>query len=137
MAPRFRSFKQRGEWVELKFITEAIARGFHVILPYGQSMRYDLVIERDARFGRVQVKSTDCLMDDGYRCTLATHNGRLQYSAEQIDFLAAYVLPVDVWYIFPAEAIANRNVAMLYPHRKPAQGGMFEKFRDAWHLLLA
>ena len=50
----------------------------------------------------------------------------------QIDFLAAYVIPRDAWYIIPVSAfdsIVSLNVA---PHRR--SNGRFEQYREAWDL---
>ena len=53
----FKTYKQRGEWVELLFMTEAAQRGFNVSKPWGDSARYDISVEANGRFLRVQVKS--------------------------------------------------------------------------------
>jgi hypothetical protein len=71
-----------------------------------------------------------------YRIAASSGSRRKRgYSSAEIDFLAAYVIPCDAWYIIPVAAfdsIVSLNVA---PHR-PANG-RFEKFREAWHLLRA
>jgi hypothetical protein len=52
----------------------------------------------------------------------------------QIDFVAAYIIPEDLWYILPA-AIATplSGHISLSPHRK---GHKYEPYQEAWHLLL-
>lgn len=55
----FDSFKRRGEWVELLFMTVASALGFNVARPWGDSGRYDVATEHEGIFHRVQVKSTE------------------------------------------------------------------------------
>ena len=135
--PHFPTYKQRGEWVELKFMTEAAERGFNVMQPQGDSARYDVVVERDGRFQRVQVKSTSQRFGiGGYRA--ATHR-RLgaTYAAGEIDLLVVYVLPCKAWYIIPGALVVDRPAITLYPNRdRPWQRGhLFEPFRDAWHLL--
>jgi len=44
------------------------------------------------------------------------------------------VIPLDAWYIIPAEEVVPVTVAALFPH---VQGswGKYERFREAWHLL--
>ena len=61
----FRTFKERGEWVELRFMTEAVEHGFRVSKPWGDSSAYDVGIESGSRVLRVQVKSTDCRTEFG------------------------------------------------------------------------
>lgn len=136
----FRNYKQRGEWVEFKFMAEAAARGFRVARPLGESARYDAVVEGDAGFQCVQVKSTDAVRDSGYCCGIANSgrapNGtRRTYSADEVDFLAAYVIPEDAWYIIPATAVGKRLWLLLYPHRATPNRHLFEQYRDGWHLL--
>ncbi len=138
MPPRFRTFKQRGEWVELKFMAEAARRGLTVSKPHGDSARYDLAVEWDGDFSRVQVKSTGNLRWDAYWCGISTGNGKKLYTTEQVEFLAAYVIPKDAWYIIPAGVVGTRLTIPLYPHRKPKlkkNRPNFEEFREAWHLL--
>ena len=52
------AFKLRGEWMELLFMTRATEHGLRVMRPWGDSSRYDFVVETGGRFLRVQVKST-------------------------------------------------------------------------------
>ena len=42
---KFKSFKQRGEWVELRFMAAAAERGFHVLKPWGDTRPYDVGID--------------------------------------------------------------------------------------------
>jgi hypothetical protein len=60
----------------------------------------------------------------------------VQYSAQEIDFIAAYVVPHDVWYIIPVAEIASRAHIRLYPEGSIRHGGaLFEQYREAWDLL--
>lgn len=101
----FANYKQRGEWVELLFMTVASGLGFTVAKPWGDSARYDVVVENEGRFLRIQVKSTEQGAGSGYICHLHMC-GRL-YTAKDIDYFAVYVLPLDLWYIFPARTLAG------------------------------
>jgi hypothetical protein len=51
---KFKSFKQRGEWVELRFMAAAAERGFHVLKPWGDTRPYDVGIDHTPNFLRVQ-----------------------------------------------------------------------------------
>src|SRR5260370_38120425 len=86
----FKTYKQRGEWVELLFMTRAAKRGYVVSKPWGDSSRYDVGIEQDGRIKRVQVKGTDCGEGDGYTCNLAGRKLRTDH-AKEIDYLAPNV----------------------------------------------
>ncbi len=126
----FANFKQRGEWVELLFMTVAAGLGFTVAKPFGDSARYDVIVEHLGRFLRIQVKSTELWTGSSYVCQL-NMCGRL-YTAEDIDYFAVYVLPLDLWYIFPARTLAGLSNVVLSPHRK---GHKYERYMENWWLL--
>jgi len=48
------------------------------------------------------------------------------------DFLVAYVIPEDVWYIVPAKKLAGRGNLTLCSNSGEVN---FEEYREAWHLL--
>jgi hypothetical protein len=127
----FATYKRRGEWVELLFMTVASGLGFNVAKPWGDSARYDVIVENEGRFLRMQVKSTENWMGSCYLCELHKCGGRL-YTAEEIDYFAIYVLPEDVWYIFPARTLAGMGSVALSPHHK---GHKYERYMENWWLL--
>jgi hypothetical protein len=121
--------KQRGEWAELRFMARASEHGLSISKPWGDSCRYDVIVGHAGKFLRVQVKSTVCRKRNSY----AYHvNGRA-YTSEQIEFLAIYIIPKNIWYIFPVEVISKctRNL-ILSPHMKISKHG---PYIEAWHLL--
>ena len=124
---------------ELIFVVKAASMGFAVSKPYGDSEPYDLIVEVSGRLLRIQVKSVFTTLRCGYGVAVARHGPRhtvLQYSAEEIDFIAAYVVPHDAWYIVPAAEILERSHIRIYPGgTKKSDGGRFEKYREAWDLL--
>ena len=123
--------KLRGEWAEMRFMTRAAENGLQVSKPWGEMSSYDFVVGSPHQLLRVQVKSTTAPLDDeGYVCTVLS--GHRPYPAGSFDFLAAYVVPEDAWYIIPSIEIHGKGVLTLYPKSKKAK---YEKFREAWHLL--
>src|SRR3954463_13900011 len=73
-SPSIRNSKRRGEWAELRFMAEAVQRGFNVMRPWGESARYDVLLERNLRYLRVQVKSTQYKIGKAYVCGLRSDN---------------------------------------------------------------
>jgi PD-(D/E)XK endonuclease len=125
--------KERGEWAELQFMARAAGMGFGVAKPWGESKPYDVGIEYGGRYIRVQVKSTINKVDNSYVCNTRPYRRERPYTIGQIDFLAAYVILVDVWYIIPARvAIKLEGNIWLSPHKK---GHKYEQFMEAWDLL--
>ncbi len=124
-------YKKRGEWVELKFLAEAAQRNLPTSKPYGDSESFDVVVGRPGKFVGVQVKSTAFLQRKGYLCNLAAHHHHA-YTAGAFDFVAAYVVPENVWYIIPAKFIHGKRSILLTPNLPTAK---YEQYREAWNLL--
>ena len=122
--------KQRGEWAESLFMARAHEHGLPVSKPWGEMCPYDFVIGTTGRFVSVQVKSTLSKLKTGYVCTVL--GGHQPYSAGSFDFLAAYVVPADAWYIIPARLIHGKGCLTLYPNSPKAK---YERYREAWHLM--
>ena len=122
--------KLRGEWAELRFMARAAEQGFQVSKPWGETARYDFVVEAAGRFVRVQVKSTMFLDRGGYSCSVRGCNG--PYVGDVFDFLAVYLIPEDLWYIVPAELVRGQGSIAVYPQLKKSKYGAY---REAWDLL--
>jgi hypothetical protein len=122
-------FKLRGEWTELLFMTRATEHGLRVIKPWGDSSRYDVVVETGGRFLRVQVKSTSHRRGNNYVCSI-DGRGNNPYTAADIDFFAIYVIPIDTWYFIPIAESAS--AISLSPHNSLSKHAVY---REAWHLL--
>jgi len=122
--------KQRGEWAESVFMARAHEHGLPVSEPWGELSSYDFVIGQTGRFISVQVKSTLSKEKTGYVCTV--RGGHQAYAAGSFDFLAAYVVPADAWYIIPADVIHGKECITLYPNSPTAK---YEQYREAWALL--
>jgi len=138
---RFTSMKERGEWVELKFMAEAAQRRFAVSKPWGDIRAYDVGIEHEQNFLRVQVKSTVVRSGAGYRCQFTPNfQKKRDYSLDQIDLFAAYVIPEQAWYLIPAVLLLGKRrkmMAMLCPIVPPAKKASYcyESYRENWSLL--
>jgi hypothetical protein len=131
--------KRKGIMAELIFVVKAMSMGFVVSKPYGDCEPYDLVVEQNGRLLRIQVKSVFTTSRWGYSIAVARmrqYKPIIRYSAEEIDFIAAYVVAHDAWYIIPVAEIASLAHIRLYPEgAKRQDGALFEKYRDAWDLL--
>jgi hypothetical protein len=124
--------KMRGEWAELRFMARASEQGLGVSKPWGDSRAYDFIIEHKGKLLRVQVKSTTHPRYHSYVCCFHGHKNR-RYTAEQIAFVAAYIVPKDIWFIFPIAVIMKvHSSAVLSPHMKVSKYGPYQ---EAWHLL--
>jgi hypothetical protein len=122
--------KKRGEWVESVFVARASERGLPVSKPWGESESYDFVVGRPGKFVGVQVKSTTIENGGGYVCVIRKQGKA--YTSGSFDFVAAYVVPEDVWYIIPVRDIRGRECMSLCSNSTRNEN---EKYREAWHLL--
>ena len=128
--PKIADKKLRGEWAEMVFMTRAIELGLPISKPWGEMQSYDFVVGRTRHFVSVQVKSTIAELGTGYVCTV--RGGHKPYPPGSFDFLAAYVVHENTWYIIPEEEILGQDCVTLYPKSPKAK---YEKYREAWHLL--
>ena len=127
--------KARGELAEIRFLLEAAARGLVVAKPWGDNLPYDFVVGGGRRWLRVQVKSASTRHSRGYHLSCFRPAGHRAYRTDELDILAAYVVPEQTWYLLPVRAFAPRKTLVLFPGQQPTRGGRFERFKEAWDLL--
>jgi hypothetical protein len=128
--------KQRGELAEMMFMVKAAQKGFATAKPYGDSRRYDFILDVGRRLWRVQVKSSSAKQYGSYMVNLQRNaNGEtVFYAASEIDFVVAYVFPCEAWFVIPVEAIAGRKTAKFCLHGN-ARSGKLGKYWEAWGLM--
>ena len=117
------------------FLTKAVTMGFSVGVLWGDSDKYDLIVDAGGRLLKVQVKSAHhpSKGPHGYFITAHAHGRRPRpYRAGEIDLLVAYLVPEDAWYVFPPRAFQKKKQLRLYPHRV-RKTSKYEKYREAWH----
>lgn len=124
--------KHKGLLGELAFVHRAISLGCTVSKPYGDNAQYDVIVDTGARLYRVQIRSIARNIKRGYQvsCMFGKCTHRI-FTAREIDLLAAYIAPEDIWYILPVAAFAPARSIWL----KPGSRGRFEAYCEAWHLL--
>ena len=135
-------------WTTLKADLQrrAASLGFSVTKPWGESDRYDFMVDCGTRIWRVQVKSAHSSALNGYSfhaCgnpfdsfplrgqSLRAGSARSTCRGE-IDFIVGYVVSDDVWYVIPIEAYGERTTIKVFPSSRRRMS-RFEKYRDAWH----
>ncbi len=126
------SAKALGEWAELVFMQEARRRGFHVAKPFGDTARYDVLLESHGRTHRVQVKCVSHPFRSGYK-VLAAHGSarKTPYRPRDLDFLAAFIIPFHLRYIIPVAHLRGRTSLWLFPDSQRTRNS---RFRNAWSL---
>jgi len=110
--------KWAGEQAEAAFLNKATSLGLSVSKPWGDSERYDFVVDAGLRMLRVQVKSTAYQYSGRCRYSINALCRTALYTEDEIDFLAVYIVPLDLWYIIPVKACLNRKVCASTPRRQ-------------------
>jgi hypothetical protein len=120
--------KALGEAAEAAFLAKATSLGFGVAKTWGDSERYDFILDSGQKLWRVQVKSTR--RSDGSRYIVKTKGSTEAYTAHEIDFIVAHIVPENLWYVIPISLAASRGQMYISP------GGSrhfrYEKYREAW-----
>jgi hypothetical protein len=206
--------KRRGELAELAFTLNAATLGLGVSKPYGDSERYDVIVDPRSLIGQSESPAKYCRVDDGRPTSKARKQGRpknrktaeatgaakknatihvgtaasavrrsmfiglqraskniasdqstpanlwrvqikcstqlfqgsyrvnahrrtqgraVPYHPSEIDFIAAYVIPEDTWYIIPIEAV--RGTSLMFRRKNDPRPGLYDQYREAWYLL--
>ena len=117
---------------------KAASLGLSVAKPWNEGERYDFILRIAHVCWRVQVKSVARISPSRrhYRIKTSGGSGLLRhtpYSAEEIDFLVAYIFPEDVWYVFLAKILGSRLSVCVRPGSKKLS---YEQYREAWELMI-
>jgi hypothetical protein len=135
-----RNFQQRrgpkrtGELSEAAFLLKATKMGLVVTKPWGDSERYDFIVDSGKLRSRVQIKCTETPIRGGWEVpsSFRFHGRMIRYTAEEIDVIAAHIVPWDTWYIVPIE-VCYSTLLRLVPSKR--EHGRLEMYCEAWHLL--
>src|SRR5208282_6664664 len=97
--------KQKGDISESVVLAHLVKKGLAVAIPFGNNHRFDLLVELDGVFKRVQVK-TGRIRSGSLEFNTTSVNGvtgaRTQYSEKEIDLFLIYCPENGKIYRFPA-----------------------------------
>jgi len=92
---------------------DLMRRGYKIAFPYGEDWDYDLIVCRDEKLERVQVKyaRSDGVVIPVRSCSASLTNGKVRaykrYTAEMIEWLAVYDVTTDCCYYLPASELGS------------------------------
>jgi hypothetical protein len=127
---------RQGDLGEAAFIHKAIGLGFMVAKPHGHNHPYDFIVEGGSGFRSVQIKACSHIWHGLYQMCVCRHRdgAACAYTESEIDFVAAYIIPEETWYVLPVREVLGRTALGFrpkgYPHADP-----YAHYREAWHLL--
>ena len=105
--------KVKGDIAEAAVIAAFLRAGFNVLIPFGDRNRYDIVLERDGKFQRIQIKTAriarGCLAFN--TCSNTRRNGERISTCYtgQIEAFAVYYPITDSIYFVPVETVPTRT----------------------------
>jgi hypothetical protein len=125
--------RDRGAIGEATFISAAIRRSLAVSTPF-TAERYDFIVASGPRLFRVQVKTVSVRRPDiprSWCINLRRGHRPCPYSPADADILAAYILPLDLWYIIPIRALRGVKTIAFFPEVRNSRS-RWEPYREAW-----
>ena len=106
---------------------KAISLGFGVAKPWGDSDRYDFILNYGKLFWRVQVKSV-WTKEPGSVRTCGFNNQ--SYTPDEIDFLVIYLNPENLWYVLPVSVEQKPTRIYISSVRSGRRG--VSAYRERW-----
>ncbi len=128
--------KRLGEMAEAAFLAKVSRLKFGVACPWGDSDRYDFIVDSGGRLWKVQVKSAHRAGEDGGYSFRLHGSSMAAYRADEIDVLVAYIASDDVWYVFPVGELGGLRSLKLYPGSRKKRS-RFERYREGWWVMRA
>lgn len=122
---------QKGMITELKCMEKFISMGYYISIPYGNSNKYDLILDYNNNLYRIQIKTAHWSKDtveENVAFEIATCGSttncktttRHYYTKEDIDFFLTYF--EGEFYLIPIEEAENKSAFRLrYEYPKNGQ----------------
>ena len=124
--------KEIGDISEAMVIAAFLKAGKNVLTPFGDKNRYDIVVENDGKFDRIQVKTA---RKHGEIVTFKLHSSTRQNGKKidtpyqgQVEAFAAYCPETDKVYLVP---ISICGTALMTLRLSAPKNGMKTKIRYA------
>lgn len=137
------STKQNGDIAEQRVVYELLKRGYDVLRPVGDRLRYDVAIDRGGRLIRLQVKlawkaetwGTYCV-DIRRHQTNRVNYKFTRYQPNDFDILVAWIRELDVFFLLPSEVACSFASSISLPTQDGARTrSRTTPWREAWHVL--
>jgi hypothetical protein len=122
--------KRVGEMIEAAFLAKVCKLRIPVCKPWGDSERYDFVVDWGKGFWSVQVKGAST--QEGLIYTVSAGRTGKVFTKDDMDFVVVHIVPLDLWYVVPVEIAEGSSSLWFNPRSTRSR---FEKYREAWCLL--
>lgn len=111
------STQEKGLASEAKAISYLVDRGFTVLEPFGDNERYDIVIEDDGEFERIQVK-TGKLKDSYIDFKLSSNRSHASgvthkpYTSDEVDSFIVVCHELEELYYVPIDDVGSSSMRL-------------------------
>ena len=114
--------KLKGDIGELIVAQHLLEQGWHVAFPFGENLKYDLIVEKNNIFKRVQVKAV--IPKNGVlniNCRSSNNWSVVSYTPEDFEVLAAVDLVARKVYFVPSTKIGRNLIKLRIAKAKNSQ----------------
>ena len=133
--------KQIGNIGEAKVLSEFVRLGIPVYLPFGDNEKADLIAEFNGKLNKIQVKSSQKIIEDKVRFSLVSSTMHRQngvkhiYTENEIDYFALYNLERDKVYLVSIneEGLPKNEVTIRF--NPPKNKNQFKIFLEEDYLI--
>ncbi len=114
--------KRKGDLAELRVASDLLQQGHRVAIPFGEDWDYDLVLYRDGKLERVQVKYVKsngevmCVRCRSHSLTGGRVRSVKRYTAAMVDWIAVYDETVDACFYIPSTFLGEGRSMMNLRH---------------------
>lgn len=133
--------KQIGNIGEAKVLSEFVRLGIPVYLPFGDNEKADLIAEFNGKLNKIQVKSSQKIMEDKVKFSLVSSTTHRQngvkhiYTENEIDYFALYNLERDKVYLISIneEELPKNEITIRF--NPPKNKNQFKTFLEEDYLI--
>lgn len=117
--------KLKGEISQAVILAELVKAGLDVLLPFGDSSRYDLVVDFDKHFVRVQCKTAhiedEVVSFSTCSSTLHTKAGSRRNYRGEADYFGVFCPEIEKVYLVPVEDCGDTEASLRLTPTKSGQ----------------
>jgi hypothetical protein len=109
-----------GNLGELAVAKEFARKGYEIYMPVGDNATHDLLVAKDGKIYRVEVKSTSVIRGAGYVVQIKkvrsnkTKSKITGFDNSLVDILAVYIVPEDRVVLFDAKTVDVKSTLTVY-----------------------
>ena len=135
--------KLKADIAESAVITELLMRGYRVLQPVGDRLSYDLVVDHNGQFIRLQIKAAwynarkkMFIVDNRRTRTNRRKMLRSRYSLSDFDFAILFVYEEKAFYVMPIKIfVSYASSIAIVEDKKRQRPPRSSVYRSRWDLI--